>query len=55
MQVNSTSGIDMEYIFSHNTFAGATGYTDDPWGTNQVNANSASTLRCTGLQHQKAD
>ncbi len=29
----------MEYIFSHSTFAGYTGYTDDPWGANQVSAN----------------
>ena len=35
-QVNATSGMDMEYIFSHSTFAGFTGYTDDPWGANQV-------------------
>ena len=35
-QVNDTSGMDMEYIFSHSTFAGFTGYTDDPWGANQV-------------------
>ena len=54
VQVNATSGVDMEYILSHSTFAGATGYTDDPWGANQVNANPASTLNCTGLQHQKA-
>ena len=38
MQVNATSGTDMEYIFSHSTFAGYTGYTDDPWGANQVSA-----------------
>ncbi len=36
VQVNATSGVDMEYIFSHSTFAGSTGYTDDPWGANQV-------------------
>ena len=41
MQVNATSGKDMEYIFSHRTSAGSTGYTDDPWGANQVIAASA--------------
>ena len=40
VQVNATSGTDMEYIFSHSTFAGYTGYTDDPWGANQVRANN---------------
>ena len=36
VQVNATSGTDMEYIFSHSTFAGFTGYYDDPWAANQV-------------------
>ena len=47
VQVNATSGTDMEYIFSHSTFAGYTGYTDDPWGANQVNPYISGTVMAT--------
>ncbi|CAK0785312.1 hypothetical protein CVIRNUC_008519 [Coccomyxa viridis] len=36
VQVNATLGTDMEYIFSHSTMAGSTGYYEDPWAANQV-------------------
>ena len=34
--MNATLGTDMEYIFSHSTMAGSTGYYEDPWAANQV-------------------
>ena len=34
--MNATLGTDMEYIFSHSTMAGSTGYYEDPWAANQA-------------------
>ena len=34
----------MEYIFSHSTMAGSTGYYEDPWAANQVSSSGLPIL-----------